>query len=426
MICIFAENSYCCNMDINQIRSMFPALDRKVYGKSLVYLDNAATSQKPVQVLDMYASLSRNSNGNIHRAVHALSSEATEAYEAARESVRKYINASAKEEIIFTSGTTASVNIVADSFTRAFVSAGDRILVSASEHHSNLVPWQIACMRTGARLEIIPLTEDGSIDTAALESMLDDRVKLVSVCHISNVLGVVNPVKEIVDIAHRYGVPVMIDGAQGIVHQKVDVRALDCDFYVFSGHKIYAPTGTGILYGKEKYLEKMPPYMGGGDMVGTVTYNGFTCAELPLKFEAGTSNFIAHCCWTPALEFASMLYDGGENERQIAERDHRIVDYVMNGVESIGGIKVLGPGKKDRSNKIPLFSLAADGIHPTDLAQIMDKMGIALRSGMMCSEPLLASFGLTAALRASFLPYNTESEAEYFISSLERAVSMLR
>lgn len=413
-------------MNVENLRKKIPALGRMVYGRPLVYLDNAATSQKPEEVLDMQDSMSRFSNGNIHRAMHILSTESTSAYEKARERVRAFINAKSDREIIFTSGTTASINLVAESFSRAFVKEGDKIIISEAEHHSNIVPWQLACEKYGAELLVAEIGDDGRIKMEQMEKMLGEKdVRLVSICHISNVLGIVNPVKEIIAAAHGHGVPVMLDGAQGIVHGKVDVQDLDCDFYAFSGHKIYAPTGTGILYGKESFLEKMPPYMGGGDMVGTVTFKKTTYAELPMKFEAGTSNFIGQSCWTPALDFADSLYEDKELSEEIKRTEKSIIEFIFGELSGMDGVRVLGETSAS-GDKIPLFSISVDGVHPSDMAQIMDKMGVALRSGMMCSEPLLSKFGLTAVLRASFLPYNTFEEAEAFVRSFKKAVGMLR
>ncbi len=413
-------------MYISDVKNMFPALKRQVYGKRLVYLDNAATSQKPESVLALYDELSRKSNGNIHRAMHLLSNEATTAYEAARDRVASFINAPAREEVIFTSGATAAINLVASSFGRAFLKSGDKVMVTEAEHHSNIVPWQLACKYAGAELAVLPVSERGEIDLGIYEEMLDEGVKIVAAAHISNVLGVVNPVKEMVRMAHERSIPVLIDGAQGIVHSKVDVRDLDCDFYVFSGHKIYAPTGTGILYGKRKYLDIMPPYMGGGDMVGTVSFRGTTYAELPLKFEAGTPNFTAQACLLPALDFADMLRSDEELGAMISSVEKEIVEYVSEGLEQMEGVTLFGRGAEDRSNKIPLFSISVDGVHPSDIAQIMDKMGIALRSGMMCAEPLLTALGVTSVLRASFLPYNDMEDARTFMTGLQKALDMLK
>ena len=414
-------------LDINKIRKDFPILERKIYGKNLVYLDNAATSQRPVSVLEQLEQLNTVSNGNIHRSYHTLGEEATEAYEVARMKVAEFIGAASKDEIIYTSGTTASINLLAYSFSEAFLKKGDKVIISSAEHHSNLVPWQLACARYGAELVVFKVEENGRWDLARFESLLDDRVRLVAMNHISNVLGVVNPVKEMIAIAHRHDIPVMIDGAQGIVHSKVNVQEMDCDFYVFSGHKIFAPTGTGILYGKRKYLEAMPPFMGGGDMVGNVTFEKTTYAEIPLKFEAGTPNFVGQACLKTAIEYAEYLQT---MEEDIRLHEKQIIDIVFKGVSEIEGARILGDaGACDEhgyADRTPVFSITVDGANPSDMAQILDKMGIAARSGMLCAQPLLDTYGLTSVLRVSFLPYNTAEEAEYFIASLKRAVRMLR
>jgi len=405
-------------------RSQFPALDRTVYGKPLVYFDNAATSQRPRSVLDLQQTLALEANGNVHRAVHALAGEATDRYEAGREAVRRFLNAPARENVVLTSGTTASINLVAASFTQRFVGPGDRILVSESEHHSNLVPWQLACERHGASLEVLPVDEAGELHVEDLEALLkaaEGRIKLVAVPHISNVLGIVNPVREIVETSHRYGVPVLLDGAQGVVHAPVDVQALDCDFYAFSGHKIYAPTGTGVLYGKTRWLEAMPPYMGGGEMIAEVRFDKTTYAPLPLKFEAGTPNFTGAACFVPALETARRMAE--DADLQDAQRAMR--DYLLEELGTIEGLRIYGlPHERDR--KIPLFSFSVEGAFAGDLAQILDKMGFAVRSGHLCAEPLLRRYGQTSVLRVSLAPYNTQSECESFVAALRRAVKMLR
>ena len=406
------------------IRSQFPALERSIYGKPLVYFDNAATAQRPRAVLDFQQKMSVESNANIHRAIHKLGSEATALFEAGREAVRSYINAPARENIVFTSGTTASINLVASCFSWSFLRPGDKIMVSEAEHHSNIVPWQLACERCGASLEVLPVDESGEISTVELDRRLSaggGRIKLLSVTHVSNILGIVNPVEEVIATAHRYNVPVLIDGAQGIVHQKVDVQALGCDFYVFSGHKIYAPTGIGVLYGKRELLEKMPPYMGGGEMIESVSFERTTYAPLPLKFEAGTQNFIGAACFAPALEIAAQMAEDAEVESNL--RSMR--DYLHTELLKIEGLRIYGePAGTER--KIPLFSFTVEGAYASDLAQILDKMGIAVRSGHMCAEPLLKRFGRTSMLRASIAPYNTVQECEIFISALRRAIKMLR
>lgn len=396
------------------IRGQFPILSRRIYGKELVYLDNAATSQKPRSVLDMESRIWRESNANIHRAMHTLSGEMTDLYEQGREAVRRFIGAPSREEVVLTSGTTASLNLLAYCFAERFINKGDKVIVTEAEHHSNIVPWQLALRGKGASLAVLHVDENGEISLEEFEKMLDSRVKLVSVAHISNVLGIVNPVEEIVRIAHSHGIPVAIDGAQGIVHERVDVRKLDCDFYAFSGHKIYAPTGTGVLYGKKAFLEQMPPYMGGGDMIDRVTFEKTTFAPLPLKFEAGTQNYAAAACYVPALDFA-------EN----AEVDPSIAPYLMEELPGIEGLRLYGL-PKDISRKAPLFSFTIEGTHPSDIAQILDKLGVAVRSGHVCAEPLMARYGITSVCRASFAPYNTLEEAEILVKALRRAADMLR
>jgi cysteine desulfurase/selenocysteine lyase len=407
-----------------EVRPLFPALDRKIYGKPLIYFDNAATAQRPRSVLELQERACVEANGNIHRAVHRLSADATELYEAGREAVRRFINAPARENVVFTSGTTAAINLVASCFSERYLQPGDHILLSEAEHHSNLVSWQLACERHGASLEVLPVDEDGEISLPELERRLqtaEGRIRLVALAHISNVLGVINPVREVVDIAHRYAVPVLIDGAQGVVHAPVDVQALNCDFYAFSGHKIYAPTGIGVLYGKRKWLEAMPPYMGGGEMIETVTFEKTTYAPLPLKFEAGTQNYVAAACMAPALELARQMAE--DEALQAAQRTQR--DYLWEELRKIDGLRIYGT-PRDAAHKIPLFSFTVEGAFAGDLAQILDKMGIAVRSGHMCAEPLLRRYGQTSLLRASLAPYNTLAECESFVASLHRAIKMLR
>ena len=399
-----------------------------MYGKPLVYLDNGATSQKPQCVLDLLDLMHKGANANVHRAMHKLSDDATALYEGAREKVREFINAPHKDSIIFTSGTTASINLVASSFCRKFLKEGDEVIVSGDSHHSNIVPWQLACEVAGAVVRPIPVKENGELDLEAYKEMLNGRVKIVAVEHISNVLGIINPIKEVIDAAHALGIPVLVDGAQGIVHAKVDVQELDCDFYVFSGHKIYAATGSGVLYGRKELLEAMPPYMGGGDMVDTVTFGKTTYAPLPLKFEAGTPNFIAQASLKPALEFAQSLREG-EIAKVVEAEEKKISAYLKEELQKMGGCRIYGDvdgAFGEPGSKIPLFSFNIEGCFPSDLAQLLDKMGVAVRTGLMCCEPLMARFGVTSMVRVSFLPYNTLGEAEYFIASLQRAVRMLR
>ena len=405
-------------MTITEIRAQFPILNTQVYGKPLVYLDNAATAQRPKAVVDCWKQLVEVSNANIHRAVHHLAAQATDAYEGTRDRVRSFLNASAREEIIFTSGATASINLVASSFGQSFVNQGDEVVVSVCEHHSNIVPWQLLCQRNGAVLRVLEPEEDGLLSVQKLQTLLTPRTKMVAIAHISNVLGLVNPVKELVAVCHSAGIPVLVDGAQGVVHEKIDVQDLDCDFYAFSGHKIYAATGTGVLYGKKNWLEAMPPYMGGGEMIETVKFSGTTYAPLPMKFEAGTQNFNAVPTLVPALDFA----ESARESKEVKQEQKAILDYVYTALTENDQIVLYGGNRQAR---IPLFSFAVKGVHHEDLALILDKMGIAVRSGQMCAEPLMDYLGVTGLLRVSFAPYNTLEEAKYFIKSLNRAIEML-
>ena len=407
-------------MKVNEIRSLFPTLSRKVYGKDLVYFDNAATSQRVQRVLDEWNRISSESNANIHRAVHRLADEATQAYEQARDVVRDFLNADSREEIVFTSGTTSAVNLVAFCFGEAFVKEGDEVVVTEAEHHSNIVPWQMMCQRKGAVLRVLPIDDDGHLMVDELDNILNDRTRIVALTHISNVLGVINPVKDIVSVCHERGVPVLVDGAQGAVHCKVDVQDMDCDFYVFSGHKLYAATGTGVLYGKKKWLESMPPYMGGGEMVGTVSFAGTTYAPLPMKYEAGTQNFASAATLKQAVECVNLL-----NDNELIKYYDKIRDYLLDVLISDPRIKLYGVPRGTNEDKIPLFSFSVEGVHHEDLALILDKMGIAVRSGQMCAEPLMERFGVTGMLRISLAPYNTMEEAEYFVKCLNRAIDML-
>ena len=407
-------------MNVHEIRSMFPALSRKVYGKDLVYFDNAATSHRVQTVLDEWNRISSESNANIHRAVHRLADEATQAYEGARDAVKSLLNASSREEIVFTSGTTSAVNLVAFSFGEAFVKEGDEVVVTEAEHHSNIVPWQLMCKRKGAVLKVLPVDDFGHLRVDMLDEILSDKTRIMAVTHISNVLGIINPVKDIISRCHSKGVPVLVDGAQGAVHCKVDVQDLDCDFYVFSGHKLYAATGTGVLYGKKRWLDAMPPYMGGGEMVGTVTFAETTYAPLPMKFEAGTQNFASAATLKQAVEFINLL-----NDNELIEYNDKIRDYLLDYFSSDDRIKLFGVPRGTSEEKIPLFSFVVEGVHHEDLALILDKMGIAVRSGQMCAEPLMDRFGVTGMLRVSVAPYNTMEEAEYFVKCLNKAIDML-
>lgn len=407
---------------IEQIREEFPALHQQVWGKPLIYLDNAATTQKHRKVLELQERMSSLTNANIHRALHKLSADATDMYEAGREAVRLFLGAESREEIIFTSGATAALNLIASSLVRSHMIPGDKVLVCEAEHHSNIVPWQLACEAFGRSVEVLPVEENGEISLERLSELLeaDDRIRILTVNHISNVLGIINPVAEIVRLAHSKGVLVVIDGAQGVVHDKVSVKEMDCDFYVFSGHKIYAPTGIGVLYGKRSLLESMPPYMGGGDMVDSVSFSGTTYAPLPLKFEAGTPNFVAAACLKPALEFATAVRD----DVQVRECERRIVTAMVGELQQIEGLRICGL-PQDLSLKTPIFSLSIEGVHPSDAAQMLDKMGIAVRSGLMCAEPIVSRFSDQGLLRVSFAPYNTFFECETFISKLKLVINML-
>lgn len=406
-------------VNINEIRTLFPTLERKVYGKNLVYFDNAATSQRSQSVIDKWNEVSVNSNANIHRAVHRLADEATIAYEDARMSVQKFLNAGSREEIIFTSGTTASINLVAFCFGEAYVREGDEVIVTEAEHHSNIVPWQLMCKRKGATLKVLQVDDYGHLRIDQLDELCSEKTRILAVTHISNVLGIVNPVKEIIQICHSKGIPVLVDGAQGVVHCPVDVQDLDCDFYAFSGHKMYAATGTGVLYGKKKWLDEMPPFMGGGEMVGTVTFGETTFAPLPMKYEAGTQNFASTATFTQAIDIVNLL-----NDNELATYNHKIRDYILNQFKEDDRIRLYGVPRGTNDEKIPLFSFTVEGVHHEDLALILDKMGIAVRSGQMCAEPLMDRFGVTGMLRVSVAPYNTLEEAEYFIKSLDKAINM--
>lgn len=407
-------------ISVNEIRQMFPLLSRQIYGKQLIYFDNAATSQRPQSVLDLWNRLSTQSNANIHRGIHRLSEEATAEYENTRDYVRQFLNAQHREEIVFTSGTTAAINLVAFSFGEAFVGEGDEVIVSEVEHHSDIVPWQMMCQRKKAVLKVLKVDDSGHLMVDSLNSLITERTKIVAVTQISNVLGIVNPIDRIVEICHSKGVPVLVDGAQGIVHHGMDVTKTDCDFYAFSGHKIYAATGVGVLYGKKKWLDKMPPYMGGGEMISTVKFSGTTYAPLPEKFEAGTQNFTGVPTLRPAIEMALMMRD-----ESLTKYCDEVKEYLMEELMKDERITLYGV-PSSMEEKIPLFSISVKGAHHEDLALILDKMGIAARSGQMCAEPCMDRFDVTGMLRLSLAPYNTMEEAEYFIKSLDKAVKMLQ
>ncbi|NSW45884.1 MAG: cysteine desulfurase [Bacteroidales bacterium] len=398
-------------INIESIRADFPILHQKSYHRTIVYLDNAATTQKPQQVIDTTSEFYAKYNSNIHRGVHFLSEKMTEAYESARKTVKQFINAQHSHEVIFTSGTTESINLLAFSFGEAFIHEGDEIVVSAMEHHSNIVPWQMLCERKNAKLKVLPLKFSGELNLIALNSVINDKTKLIAISHISNSLGTINPIKEIIDYAHTRNIPVMIDGAQGIQHQMVDVQQLDCDFYVFSGHKIYGPTGIGVLYGKEKWLEKLPPYKGGGDMIKTVTFEKTTYNDLPFKFEAGTTNFIG------AVGLASALkYLEDKNRNHLLAYEDELYQYALSKIQAIEDIRIIGTAEKRSS----IISFLLGNIHPFDCGMMLDKMDIAVRTGNHCTQPLMKFFGIDGTVRASFSFYNTKEEVDYLVESLEK------
>lgn len=419
LLIIFARLNGGLTMNIQELRNMFPALSRTVYGKPLVYFDNAATAQRPQSVIDKWTQLTIGANANIHRAVHKLAVDATDEYESTRDAVKEYINAAAREEIVFTSGTTGSINLVAFSFGETFVNEGDEIIVSEAEHHSNIVPWQMLCQRKNAALKVLHVDDEGHLSIDELKSLLNSKTKIVAVTQISNVLGIVNPVKDIVKICHSVGCPVLIDGAQGVVHECIDVQDVDCDFYAFSGHKLYAATGTGVLYGKRKWLDQMVPYQGGGEMIATVKFSGTTYAPLPEKFEAGTQNINSTPTLKQAIELAKLM-----NDKELLVNQKAVSEYLLYALPKDPRIRLYGV-PRGTEQKIPLYSFSVEGAHHEDLALILDKMGVAVRSGQMCAEPLMDRFGVTGMLRASLAPYNTMEEAEYFIKSLDKAIAML-
>jgi cysteine desulfurase / selenocysteine lyase len=401
--------------DIAEIRADFPILNRKVYGRPLVYFDNGATTQKPQCVLDTVNEVYESYNGNIHRGVHYLSDMSSEAYEAAREKVRSYINAEKREEIIFTSGTTGAINGIAFSFGEAYIKPGDEIILSCLEHHANIVPWQMMCERKGAVLRVIPINDDGEILLAEYNKLLSSKTRLVSITQASNALGTVLPLKEIIDAAHSANVPVLVDGAQGIQHGTVDLKAMDCDFYVFSGHKIYGPNGIGVLYGKEKWLSELPPFQGGGDMVDKVTFKKTTYNELPFKFEAGTMNYPAAIGLASALNY--VLEIGREN---IASREKDLLSYASETLSGIKGLFVYGKSEK----KISTISFLINGVHQYDTGMTLDKMGIAVRTGTHCAQPVMLHYGIEGTVRASLCFYNTKEEIDLLAEGIEKVKSM--
>ncbi|MCK9156075.1 MAG: cysteine desulfurase [Paludibacteraceae bacterium] len=402
-------------LDVNSIRKDFPILEKKIYGKQLVYLDNAATTQKPSCVVEKICEGYYSCNANIHRGVHFLSQHATEAHEAARENVRAFINAPSNKEIIFTRGTTEAINLVASSFGDSQCEEGDEIIVSQMEHHSNIVPWQLLRSRKGIVLKVIPFDENGELQLEKLDSLITNRTKLISVTHVSNTLATINPVKEIIKKAHEHNIPVLVDGAQSIPHLKVDVQDLDADFFVFSGHKVYGPTGIGVLYGKEKWLELIPPYQGGGEMIQKVTFEKTTFNELPFKFEAGTPDYIGSTALSTALDYVTAL--GMDN---IAQHESELLEYAREQMAKIEGMRFIG----NVSHRGGLVSFLVGDIHPYDMGSILDKLGIAVRTGHHCAEPVMQAFGIEGTVRASFALYNTKEEIDILVAGIERARKM--
>ena len=403
-------------LDLTTIRADFPILSRKVNGQDLIYLDNAATSQTPTQVIDVIADYYRTYNANIHRGVHALSQEATDKFEQARHTIQTHFNIRKSHEVIFTSGTTHSINLVAFGFG-TLLSPGDEVIVSALEHHANIVPWQMMCERSGGILRVIPMTDDGTLDMHAYKELLNKKTKLVFVNHVSNALGTINPIDEIIDKAHKVGAAVLVDGAQACGHIKPDLRKLDVDFYTASAHKICGPTGIGMLYGKEKWLNKLPPYQGGGEMINEVTFEKTTYADLPHKFEAGTPNISGGIAFGAALDYMNTIGFEG-----IQSYEDELLQYATKKLIQIQGLRIYG----DNINKTAVISFNVDSIHPYDIGTILDKMGIAVRTGHHCAQPIMDFYKIPGTVRASFTFYNTKDEVDTFVNGLKRAVAMLR
>ena len=403
--------------EVNEIRRDFPILSREVYGKPLVYLDNAATTQKPRKVIDAIASEYCSVNANVHRGVHFLSQKATELHEAARETVRAFINAGSSDEIVFTRGTTESINLIASSFGEAFMHEGDEVVITAMEHHSNIVPWQMLAARRGIKLRIAPIDERGEIVMDEMLGLINGRTRLVAVAHVSNVLGTVNPVKQIIAAAHAKGVPVLVDGAQAVPHMAVDVRDIDADFYVFSGHKVYGPTGIGVLYGKRRWLDAMPPYQGGGEMIRTVTFERTTYNDLPYKFEAGTPDYVGSNALAVALRYVSAI---GMDD--IAAYERQLTDRAMQRLSAIDGIRIFGTSP----TKGAVISFLVGGIHHLDMGTLLDRLGIAVRTGHHCAEPLMHLLGIEGTVRASFSFYNTLEEVDALADGIVRVARMFR
>ncbi|MDR2039839.1 MAG: cysteine desulfurase [Bacteroidales bacterium] len=398
-------------LNINEIRSDFPILNQKVYGKPVVYLDNGATTQKPQIVIDTLVRMYSELNANIHRGVHYLSEQATEAYENARRTVRDFLNAELSQEIIFTSGVTSSINLVAFSYGERFIQPGDEVIVSTMEHHSNIVPWQMMCDRKKARLKVIPITDKGELIIEEYNKLLSPKTKIVAITHVSNTLGTINPVKKIVEMAHDAGAHVLIDGAQSVQHTKIDVQEIGCDFFAFSGHKLYGPTGIGVLYGRKELLDELPPYQGGGDMVNCVTFEKTTYNELPFKFEAGTANYIDAVGLESAIKYIDSI-----GLKNIHEYEHDLMLYAREKINHIDGIQIFG----DAENKIATFSFLLKNIHPYDTGMVLDKMGVAVRTGTHCTQPLMQRYGIEGTVRASMVFYNTREEVDLLCEGLER------
>ncbi|MFS2887333.1 cysteine desulfurase [Phocaeicola vulgatus] len=401
--------------DIQKIREDFPILDREVYGKPLIYLDNGATTQKPRQVVEAITDEYYSVNANVHRGVHFLSQQATELHEASRETVRRFINARSSNEIVFTRGTTESINLLASSFADSQMKEGDEVIVSVMEHHSNIVPWQLQAARKGIVLKVIPMNDRGELLLDEYEKLFSERTKLVSFAHVSNVLGTVNPAKEMIATAHAHGVPVLIDGAQSVPHMKVDVQDLDADFFAFSGHKIYGPTGVGVLYGKEEWLDKLPPYQGGGEMIQSVSFEKTTFNELPFKFEAGTPDYIGTTALAKALDYISAI--GMEN---IAAHEHELTLYAMQRLKEINGMRIFG----EAEHKSSVISFLVGNIHHLDMGTLLDRLGIAVRTGHHCAQPLMIRMGIEGTVRASFGLYNTKEEIDMLAAGIERVSRM--
>lgn len=404
-------------LDIEAIRKQFPILHQQVNGRDLVYLDNAATSQKPLVVIDALIDYYKGYNANIHRGIHTLAEKATKAYEDTRHTAQRFINAKSEQEIIFTRGVTEGINLVASSYGRAFIKEGDEIIISGLEHHSNIVPWQFVCEEKKAILQVIPVSPEGELDLDAFRKILSGKTKIVSINHASNSLGTINPVKEVIRMAHEVGAVVLIDGAQAGAHLEIDVQDMDCDFYCLSAHKMYGPTGTGILYGKKDILEKMPPYHGGGEMIKEVTFEKTTYNDLPYKFEAGTPNIADVVAYKYAFDFINEL--GKEN---IAAHEHELLTYATERVSKLKSVKLVGTAK----HKVGVLAFTVDGIHHFDIGQMLDARGIAVRTGHHCTQPLMTCYGIEGTVRASFAVYNTKKEVDQLVEGLERVINFMK